>query len=132
MQDEVTLANTALPLYFYELLEDVTKSRDVPGSKGIGSGPYSLPLPKDRRLQAIILLYEIGSKLDTIDKHIGGPVRSRVNPFIEDAISQFSAETGIPEEDIRRIIRRPRAPEMVTDEPHKPAGDVLDVNFRDP
>lgn len=132
MQDEPVFVNTQIPLILYDLIQDIRREPDVPKSKGFGSGPYSISLPKDRRLQIIIIAAELGAKLDVVDKHIGGPGRAFVNPHIENAITQFSAETGIPEDDLRKIINRPRQTPPTDNGPAPPPQETLVQGQRDP
>lgn len=133
MQDEVTFANTTLPLFFYELIDDVRgDSPNLPKFKGIGENDLTKMLPKDRRLAALVLLYEIASKLDAVDKHVHEPGQRFTDPYIENAISQFSATTGLPEDDIRRILRRPRLPTASDLGPEPPAAETTNPQWRDP
>jgi ribosome assembly protein YihI (activator of Der GTPase) len=108
MQEEPVFLNTVLPLFFYDLINDMTEDRDVPKSKGFGSNDLTKMLPKDKRLQALLIVIEIGKKLDAYDKHVHAPGQRWTDPYIEDAIRKFSLETGIPEDDLRQIIKRPR------------------------
>lgn len=108
MQEELQPLNTTLPLFFYELLDDVTSSDDGPKSKGFWPNDLTKMLPKDKRLQALLIAVELGKRLDQYDKHVHEPGERWTDPYIEDAIRTFSLETGLPEDDLRRIIKRPR------------------------
>lgn len=108
MQEEPVLLNTTLPLFFYDLLHDMIDGPDVPKSKGFGTNDLSKMLPKDKRLQALLIAIEIGKKLDAYDKHVHEPGQRWTDPYIEDAIHKFADFTHLPEDDLREIIRRPR------------------------
>lgn len=110
MQEDIQPVNTTLPLFFYELLDDVTTRNDGPKSKGFWPNDLSKMLPKDKRLQALLIIIEIGKKLDAYDKHVHDPGERWTDPYIEDAIRKFASFTNLPEDDIRQIIKRPRLP----------------------
>lgn len=127
MDESAVLGNTVLPLFFYELVDDFRGGTDAPKSKGFWPNDLTKMLPKDRRLQALVLLYEIGTKLELADRQIHEPGQRFVDPYLENAIVQFSAVTGLPEADVRRVINRPRLDDARANNEPGPAPDQIAV-----